>query len=66
MSSGRITATGCFDRERRHDLPAWSRLETYKAATVVGVPIAGPCVGTTGPYVGTKFPREDYVAWPCR
>jgi hypothetical protein len=31
--------------------------QTYKASTVVGVPIAGP-------YVGTKFPREDYVAMP--
>jgi hypothetical protein len=31
--------------------------QTYKAATVLGVPIAGP-------YVGTKFPREDYVAVP--
>jgi opacity protein-like surface antigen len=31
--------------------------QTYKAATVIGVPIAGP-------YVGTKFPREDYVAMP--
>jgi len=31
--------------------------QTYKAATVIGVPIKGP-------YVGTKFPREDYVAMP--
>ncbi len=31
--------------------------QTYKAATVLGVPIAGPNVGTT-------FPTEDYVAVP--
>jgi hypothetical protein len=31
--------------------------QTYKASTVIGVPIKGP-------YVGTKFPREDYVAMP--
>ncbi|HYB27585.1 MAG TPA: hypothetical protein VEF89_13270 [Solirubrobacteraceae bacterium] len=31
--------------------------QTYKASTVLGVPIKGP-------YVGTKFPREDYVAMP--
>jgi hypothetical protein len=31
--------------------------QTYKDATVVGVPIAGPSVGT-------KFPPEDYVAVP--
>jgi opacity protein-like surface antigen len=31
--------------------------QTYKASTVLGVPIAGP-------YVGTKFPTEDYVALP--
>jgi hypothetical protein len=31
--------------------------QTYKASTVLGVPIAGP-------YVGTKFPTEDYVAIP--
>jgi len=31
--------------------------QTYKHATVQGVPIAGP-------YVGTTFPPEDYVALP--
>jgi hypothetical protein len=31
--------------------------QTYKASTVIGVPVKGP-------YVGTKFPREDYVAMP--
>jgi hypothetical protein len=31
--------------------------QTYKASTVLGVPIAGP-------YVGTTFPAEDYVAIP--
>jgi hypothetical protein len=31
--------------------------QTYKSGTVHGVPIKGP-------YVGTKFPREDYVAMP--
>jgi hypothetical protein len=31
--------------------------QTYKAATVHGVPIRGP-------FVGTKFPVEDYVALP--
>ncbi len=31
--------------------------QTYKASTVHGVPIAGP-------YVGTTFPVEDYVAMP--
>jgi hypothetical protein len=31
--------------------------QTYKRSTVLGVPIKGP-------YVGTKFPREDYVAMP--
>jgi hypothetical protein len=31
--------------------------QTYKSGTVHGVPIAGP-------YVGTKFPVEDYVAMP--
>lgn len=31
--------------------------QTYKASTVQGVPIKGP-------FVGTKFPREDYVAMP--
>jgi len=31
--------------------------QTYKHGTVQGVPIAGP-------YVGTKFPAEDYVALP--
>ena len=31
--------------------------QTYKASTVQGVPIKGP-------YVGTKFPAEDYVAMP--
>jgi hypothetical protein len=31
--------------------------QTYKHGTVQGVPIAGP-------YVGTKFPPEDYVALP--
>jgi|SRR5450755_1532570 hypothetical protein len=31
--------------------------QTYKAATVHGVPIKGP-------YVGQKFPVEDYVAMP--
>jgi hypothetical protein len=31
--------------------------QTYKAHTVHGVPIKGP-------YVGTKFPVEDYVAMP--
>ena len=31
--------------------------QTYKASTVHGVPIKGP-------YVGTKFPVEDYVAMP--
>jgi hypothetical protein len=31
--------------------------QTYRAGTVHGVPIAGP-------YVGTKFPVEDYVAMP--
>lgn len=31
--------------------------QTYKAGTVHGVPI-------NGPYVGTKFPVEDYVAMP--
>jgi hypothetical protein len=31
--------------------------QTYKASTVLGVPIKGP-------FVGTKFPREDYVAMP--
>jgi hypothetical protein len=31
--------------------------QTYTAAMVQGVPIAGP-------YVGTKFPPEDYVALP--
>jgi hypothetical protein len=31
--------------------------QTYKAGTVHGVPIKGP-------YVGTKFPVEDYVAMP--
>jgi len=31
--------------------------QTYKSGTVHGVPIKGP-------YVGTKFPVEDYVAMP--
>jgi hypothetical protein len=31
--------------------------QTYKGGTVHGVPIKGP-------YVGTKFPVEDYVAMP--
>ena len=31
--------------------------QTYKDSTVLGVPIAGP-------YVGTNFPTEDYVAVP--
>ena len=31
--------------------------QTYTASTVQGVPIAGP-------FVGTKFPPEDYVAMP--
>jgi hypothetical protein len=31
--------------------------QTYKHATVQGVPVAGP-------FVGTKFPPEDYVAMP--
>ena len=31
--------------------------QTYKHSTVQGVPIKGP-------FVGTKFPREDYVAMP--
>ena len=31
--------------------------QTYRHGTVHGVPIAGP-------YVGTKFPVEDYVAMP--
>jgi hypothetical protein len=31
--------------------------QTYKTSTVRGVPIKGP-------YVGTKFPVEDYVAMP--
>ena len=31
--------------------------QTYQASTVLGVPIAGPNVGTT-------FPTEDYVALP--
>jgi hypothetical protein len=31
--------------------------QTYKKSTVKGVPIKGP-------YVGTKFPTEDYVAMP--
>jgi hypothetical protein len=31
--------------------------QTYKSSTVLGVPIAGPNVGTT-------FPTEDYVALP--
>lgn len=31
--------------------------QTYKHGTVQGVPIAGP-------FVGTKFPAEDYVAMP--
>jgi hypothetical protein len=31
--------------------------QTYKASTVHGVPIKGP-------FVGTKFPVEDYVALP--
>jgi hypothetical protein len=31
--------------------------QTYKRGTVQGVPIAGP-------FVGTKFPAEDYVAMP--
>lgn len=31
--------------------------QTYKKSTVHGVPIKGP-------YVGTKFPVEDYVAMP--
>jgi hypothetical protein len=31
--------------------------QTYRHSTVIGVPIKGP-------YVGTKFPREDYVAMP--
>jgi hypothetical protein len=31
--------------------------QTYKASTVQGVPIKGP-------FVGTKFPAEDYVAMP--
>jgi hypothetical protein len=31
--------------------------QTYKRSTVLGVPIKGP-------FVGTKFPREDYVAMP--
>jgi hypothetical protein len=31
--------------------------QTYKGSTVHGVPIKGP-------YVGTKFPVEDYVAMP--
>ena len=31
--------------------------QTYKSSTVQGVPIAGP-------YVGTTFPPEDYVALP--
>jgi len=31
--------------------------QTYKGSTVLGVPIAGPNVGTT-------FPTEDYVALP--
>ncbi len=33
--------------------------QTYKTATVHGVPIAGP-------NVGAKFPVEDYVAMPIR
>ena len=31
--------------------------QTYRHGTVQGVPIKGP-------FVGTKFPREDYVAMP--
>jgi hypothetical protein len=31
--------------------------QTYKSSTVHGVPIKGP-------FVGTKFPSEDYVAMP--
>jgi hypothetical protein len=31
--------------------------QTYRHSTVQGVPIKGP-------FVGTKFPREDYVAMP--
>jgi hypothetical protein len=31
--------------------------QTYKSSTVQGVPIKGP-------FVGTKFPAEDYVAMP--
>jgi hypothetical protein len=31
--------------------------QTYRRSTVQGVPIKGP-------FVGTKFPREDYVAMP--
>jgi hypothetical protein len=31
--------------------------QTYKASTVHGVPIKGP-------FVGSKFPVEDYVAMP--
>ena len=31
--------------------------QTYKTGTVHGVPIKGP-------YVGTKFPVEDYIAMP--
>jgi hypothetical protein len=31
--------------------------QTYKGSTVKGVPIKGP-------FVGTKFPAEDYVAMP--
>jgi hypothetical protein len=31
--------------------------QTYKRSSVQGVPIKGP-------FVGTKFPREDYVAMP--
>ncbi|MBV9603619.1 MAG: hypothetical protein JO027_00855 [Solirubrobacterales bacterium] len=31
--------------------------QTYKGSTVQGVPIKGP-------FVGTKFPAEDYVAMP--
>jgi hypothetical protein len=31
--------------------------QTYKSSTVQGVPIKGP-------FVGTKFPPEDYVAMP--
>ena len=31
--------------------------QTYKRSTVQGVPIKGP-------FVGTKFPAEDYVAMP--